>query len=161
MLRNYLLTGLVLAITAGLAAPIHAQPLPVSLDEATAIDHDVDIQPLATPGGATDLAQVSECLDGAPRIPRVTLGWTASELPALAQRLDISKFRDGFELGRYETTGPVAGDLGGAAVDTAETGINYYWRVLTRTSSGWISSAIGRFEVPVCPLDKPRELPGS
>lgn len=132
---------------------------PLTLRPAEAADLDIDLttEEVSTPR----LDNATECIDGAPRISRVELAWTAPDLPVLAQRLDVSKFRDGFDNGRFETTGEIDPAVRSGIVDTGEPGIYYYWRVLTRTGAGWVSSATARFEVPVCPMDEPRGFPGS
>ena len=40
-----------------------------------------------------------------------------------------------------------------AALEKLEPGVNYYWRVLTRTDGGWVPSAVARVEAPTCPVD--------
>ena len=70
-------------------------------------------------------------------------------------RLDLSKLRDGFETGRFETSGPLPAALEGATVAGPEPGIHYYWRLLTLTPEGWVTTSEARFEAPVCPWDPP------
>jgi hypothetical protein len=38
-------------------------------------------------------------------------------------------------------------------VQGLEPGLNYFWRVLSATASGWITSEVVRCQAPVCPVD--------
>ena len=44
-------------------------------------------------------------------------------------------------------------------VEGLEAGLNYYWRVLTLTEAGQISSEVVRAQGPVCPADMVQEAP--
>ncbi len=148
---------LTLFATALFATVAIAETPPTLMRPATEKDLRIELAERVADNVAVPGEFTSDCLDGAPRIPRVSISWAPADVPVLAQRLDITKFRDGFELGRFETSGELAAERTGASIDGAEVGIRYYWRVLTRTSAGWVASDSGRFEVPTCPLDGPRD----
>ncbi len=104
---------------------------------------------------ALALAYESRCNPEKRRAAIVALGWeAASGGNLLGQRVEISKFRDGFSRGHFEATRRLPLATSAVAVDAPEPGVNYYWRVLTETPEGWAASPVGRFEVPVCPWDK-------
>ncbi|MEM8649907.1 MAG: hypothetical protein AAGF54_05195, partial [Pseudomonadota bacterium] len=69
------------------------------------------------------------------------------------QRIDITPFRNGFESNSFDTIGELESTRSEMVWDGGEPGINYYWRVLTRTPEGWVSSDISRYEAPTCPVD--------
>jgi len=156
MLRPIRLMILAAVLVATTAAS-HAESNVASFRQATKEDVAVELSPEGAQGGATQLDSTSECVTGNPRTPRVHLAWALGDSRAFASRIDITKFREGFDMDNYETTGSREGDLEGLAVDVGETGVNYYWRVLTETSGGWVASDVSRFEVPTCPLDMPKD----
>ncbi len=122
----------------------------------TAEEPDLTIEFRAEAGSlaARDLRVSSECDRDRQRAAQVNLAWAANRAAALdAQRIDITKFREGFTSGSFETTGAMDAAAQEVMVQSPEPGINYYWRVLSRTEDGWVSSPVGRFEVPICPLD--------
>jgi len=106
-------------------------------------------------GGAMELSVGARCLDTNPRVARIDLTWRLGDPRASAQRVDITKFGDGFATGRFDVTPRLEGGAEAVAVEAPEPGINYYWRVLTETASGWVASPVGRFEVPICVSDGP------
>lgn len=112
----------------------------------------IDIAMPGGPGAATTLVDTMGCSETKLRTSEVFLNWTPSTA-ALAQRVDISKFRDGFQTGTYETSGPLPGNRSATAIEGAEPGIHYYWRVLTSTGGSWASSQIERFAAPTCASD--------
>ena len=148
-----------LLLTVALATVI---ALPAAADEfrdATRRDTEIELLAPFAAGAAGSLDFVADCIDGNPRTRRIDFAWSPSATGALAQRLDISKFRAGFESGRFETTGALDSDRNSATLDMGEPGVRYYWRLLTQLSGGWVPSTIERFEVPICPLDSPKTLP--
>ncbi len=127
------------------------------------------LPPGATPA-AGELAAAAACHPTKHRAALVALSWRPAgqdgatadgpdappaAVPAADQRVELTKFRDGFGTGRLLATRRLATEVNAVAVDSPETGINYYWRVLTLTAQGWAPSATGRFEVPICPYDAP------
>jgi hypothetical protein len=117
------------------------------------------------PGSATAASELSAapaCHPAKRRAALVALHWQPvpgsepgrDETP-VAQRVELTKFRDGFRTGRLEASRRLAAAVEAVAVDSPETGILYYWRVLTLTPDGWAPSAVERFEVPICPWDEP------
>lgn len=42
------------------------------------------------------------------------------------------------------------------SVEPLKTSLNHFWRVLTRTRRGWVSSPTVRGQAPVCPVDEER-----
>jgi hypothetical protein len=112
-------------------------------------------QVLILPGGgtraATELKATVWCSETRPSKGMAALTWKVAEEPGIEQRVDFSMYRDGFERAAFETTGPVAPRQSSVQVDGLEPGINYYWRVLTRTSVGWVTSETARCEGLTCP----------
>ncbi len=164
-LRPYacILWSIALSGGAALAAEVPVEifaPLP-------AAERQVAVLPPGSASAASELAAAARCHPEKRRASLVGLRWQptatgrsgdASEegdLPSLAQRVELTKFRDGFNTGRLEATRRLGTAIDAVAVDSPETGINYYWRVLTLNEQGWAPSAVGRFEVPICPWDPP------
>lgn len=116
----------------------------------------VALLPPGTAGGAEQLGFSSRCSETRRRTAVIALRWQAGEEVA-DQRVDLTKFRDGFEKGRYETSGRLPRHQRSAGLEGPEPGIRYYWRVLTETPAGWVPSTVERFEVPVCPWDEPSQ----
>ena len=116
---------------------------------------ELGVLPLGTPGGADHLDATASCHETTPRAALVGLRWSAASSEAGGtQRVDISKLRDGFATDRFAVTRLLPGDTTAVGIEGPEPGINYYWRVLTETPGGWVSSKVERFEVPVCPFDE-------
>ncbi len=96
----------------------------------------IELLPAGAPGGAADFAVTARCSETKVRTAVVALRWTVGELGGGAQRVDISKLRDGFATDRYETTRRLPPELSTVGVEGPEPGINYYWRVLTELAGG-------------------------
>ena len=132
-----------------------------------AAERQVAVLPPGSAPAASELAAAAQCHPAKRRASLVSLRWQPSAAgqdgeaseqggaPSLAQRVELTKFRDGFSTGRLEATRRLESAIEAVAVDSPETGINYYWRVLTLNEQGWVASAVGRFEVPICPWDLP------
>jgi len=117
-------------------------------------ESELGILPLGTPGSVSQLEAVARCHETKARTALVALRWsTAGAEAGGTQRVDISKLRDGFATQRFSTTRLLTGATDAVGIESPEPGINYYWRVLTATPDGWVSSRVERFEVPVCPFD--------
>jgi hypothetical protein len=111
--------------------------------------------PSGTPGGATELDYIADCLDLSPREGIIAFSWTRGERLGNAQRIDVSKLREGFDTNRFDSSPSLAADLRAVSLQNPEPGVYYYWRVLSETPSGWIASPVARFEAPICPSDGP------
>ncbi len=136
------------------AALAHSDPEIEVFHPVTPEEAAIELLPAAAPAVATGLESAVRCSETKVRTAVVTLRWQAGAVSGGSQRIDISKLRDGFATGRYETTPRLPREQAAAGVEGAEPGINYYWRVLSEVAGGWTSSPIGRFEVPVCPWDE-------
>ncbi len=150
-----LFTGASLVATAAFAAsPVE------SFVPASASDQAISPLPPGHPAASDALRAAAQCNESKPRMSIVELHWQPSSIDGLLMhQVDISKFRDGFAKGRFKTTRELASATKTVAVDGPEPGLNYYWRVRTKTSAGWAASRVGRFEVPICPHDGLEELP--
>ncbi len=125
-------------------------------------ESQVAVLPAGSAPAAVDLSAAAECHSTKRRAALIGLRWSpvaagqdAAPPEGAAQRVELTKFREGFSTGRLEATRRLESAVETVAVDSAETGIYYYWRVLTLTAEGWVPSEDGRFEVPVCPYDPP------
>lgn len=146
-----LLSALVLSCT------LAAQPAPPVEPVVPYVQDGSDREVLApdTPGSAQDLEAAASCHESMPRAALVALRWSPASLGAgITQRVDISKLRDGFATERFSMTRVLPDGTSGVSLEAPEPGINYYWRVLTATPDGWVSSKVERFEVPICPFDQ-------
>ncbi len=136
-------------------------PLPPGESQAAVL-------PPASAPAATELSAAAGCHSTKHRAALVALSWRPASAGSdgvppegskwglvADQRVELTKFRDGFRTGRFQASRQLAAAAESVAVDSPETGINYYWRVLTLTAQGWAPSATGRFEVPICPWDEP------
>jgi hypothetical protein len=145
--------GVCLLISVAALAQTHpsvATFTPVNEEEAAAA-----IRPAGTPGGAADLAYSAHCLDTNPRQGLVALTWAPGAALAGGQRIDVTKFHEGFEVGRFDASAVLEASVRTISLQDPEPGIYYYWRVLGETSDGWVASAVARFEAPICPSDGP------
>lgn len=145
-----LLVLALLAATAGtaLAADVQFEIFrPVTPEEAS-----VPLLPAETLSAAGGLAPAARCSETVRRSAEVELRWQVGAAAGV-QRVDVTKFRDGFELGRYEVSPVLAPGRTSVGLAGPEPGVNYYWRVLTETPQGWAPSGEDRFDVPVCPWD--------
>lgn len=110
----------------------------------------------ASADGAT-LEASATCSPSRLRGIDVELSWQVELAQKEGYRVDVSMFGDGFQKGRYLTSGELSAASGGLLFEEALPGIYYYWRVLTRTPDGWVVSGNGRFDAPICPVDEVRE----
>lgn len=102
---------------------------------------------------ATDLKAEAQCSQEQPGLGVAELSWTVAKNPGSSQRIDITMFRDGFEKSTFNSIGPIPADKSSLESEGIEPGINYYWRILTLTSNGWVPSETARCEGPICPVD--------
>jgi hypothetical protein len=147
--------ALVLTLALPCASFSQVDPLVTTFRPVGPGDAATVLLPPQSVGGADGLSFTARCLDTNPRVARVDLAWRLGDPRASGQRVDITKFREGFATGRFDVTPRLADRVESVAVEAPEPGINYYWRVLTETVSGWVSSPIERFEVPICVSDGP------
>ncbi len=111
------------------------------------------ILPPGGPGAATDLQVEARCSDMKLRTAIAKFSWAAAQSPGTRQRVDITMFREGFRDGKFETVALLPLRQSSVEWEEGEAGINYYWRVLTLTSQGWVPSETARYQAPVCPAD--------
>ena len=155
--RKPALLGPFLAVTLTSVALAQAVPTETSFTQVTEAQAAVELLPAGSEPGASDLASTTGCHETTPRTAVIGMAWSGGPAIAVSQRVDISKFHEGFDTGRYETTGSLPGSTNTIAFVGAEPGIAYYWRVLDETPAGWVTSAVERFEAPTCPYDPPSE----
>ena len=137
------------------AALSQVDPRVETFAPATEQQLSIALLPAMTQGGAEALSFAARCLDTSPREGLISLTWQPAAVRGSAQRVDVTKFREAFDVSRFDASGRLEADLDAIGLQAPEPGINYYWRVLTETPSGWISSPVERFEAPVCPSDGP------
>jgi hypothetical protein len=101
---------------------------------------------------ATDLEAEVRC-EPVKSAGTARLRWKPASPSGGSQRLEMTKFRDGFENGQISIIGPLPRDQSETTFSSGEPGINYYWRVLTKTGSDWTPSKIARLPWPSCPKD--------
>ncbi len=148
--RVSLLGGIVLLAT---AAGVEAQKPRSSFAPANEAARSIDIasepasyEQASSSGVELDVRAV--CSKSRSRRADVSLSWedgVAGEV-----RVDITGYNDGFSTGRYLTSGPRSSRARGLYFLDGEAGVNYYWRLLTRASNGWVVRANGRVSVPIC-----------
>ena len=106
--------------------------------------------------GRTRLVAEAVCSQTRLGTIEVTLGWE-TEAASDAWRVDVSMFGNGFRTGRYLTSDTLPAARGEVDFDQAEPGIYYYWRLLGRGADQWTLRGHGRFEAPICPVDRIEE----
>jgi hypothetical protein len=146
-------TGLLVlcqALNASAASSLRPQmPLHIAQNEERILD-DPSLPP------ATDLTVRADCDRLNLGLPLAVFSWASTAGDRGEKRVEITPFRNGFSLRRAEVIGEVPPEQATLQWRGGEAGINYYWRVLTRTSDGWVASRIARYEVPTCPVDYER-----
>jgi len=105
------------------------------------------------PRAATNLRAGAECDLDQPWKGIVNLNWTIASLPGSEQRVIMTVYRDGFEVGRFDASDSLASDQSGMMWDRLSPGIIHFWMVLTRHEDGWVPSEQSSFEAPVCAVD--------
>ncbi len=155
MSRSSRTAGLIAAALLASAAAVQAQA-PAATEFRPATPEEAQVRSIAPGERAVPsaLAYQARCDEKPMRTATVSLNWTAtSGEGVVGQRVDISKFPEGFATGRFETTGAIDAAQSTAAVAGPEPGLSYYWRVWTMTADGGITSRVERFDVPTCPAD--------
>lgn len=101
---------------------------------------------------ARELSVRADCDRVNAGLPLAVFSWASPEEYDGRQRIQITPYRNGFATDLFEA---IALEAKQTTVEWSggEAGINYYWRVLTRTPDGWVASTIARYEVPTCPVD--------
>lgn len=164
--------GAVIAIGIAMAMVVVA---PATVDAA---GDDVPVLSGSRLGSSVRVEVEPRCSEVRYRSPEVKIHWsvdagtveglTGSEelLSATEFRLDISKFHNGLETGRFESmavrteagTASGGGEMktsstGSAVLDDLRPGVYYHARVLVRTPDGWVPSASTGFLSTTCPAD--------
>lgn len=156
MSRSSRTAGLIAAAVLASAAAVQAQAPSSATEFRPATPEEAQVRSIA-PGersAPSALAYAARCDENTPRASIISLRWTATPgEDVVGQRVDISKFPEGFDTGRFDTTGTLGAAFSTAAVAGPEPGIMYYWRVWTMTADGAITSRVERFDVPTCPAD--------
>jgi hypothetical protein len=112
------------------------------------------ILPFEKERAALNLEAECICSRSEPGLPVATLSWAPAREPGEQQRVDITGFRDGFENRDYDVIARLSGKESTTEWSEGKSGVNYYWRVLTATDEGWITSATARVEISICPVDR-------
>lgn len=113
---------------------------------------EVPVLPAPSAGPPRDLEAQAQCDALRPGVGVVAFRWRPGAADQ-EQRIDITAFHEGFKVGRYQASPSLPAGRTAAAIERPEPGVNYYWRVLTRTGVGWAPSPVERFEAPTCPVD--------
>jgi hypothetical protein len=114
---------------------------------------ELPILPESSEPAAELLEVTADCDAMQPGGATVVFRWAAAPSRDTRQRIDVTKFRNGFESRDLESIAEVPTSQQSLEWRGMEAGVNYYWRVLTLTPDGWVTSAVGRFEAPTCPVD--------
>ena len=148
-----LLPGLASAADAPLDAPPVAFTSPDSAAETLPIIAEPASYARASQDADVQLLSSGRCSRTRLGGRDLTLRWELSKAQTEPQRIDITKFPNGFQRGEYLTSGERAKDERGLIFQEGEPGIFYYWRLLTKTPTGWAVRGTGRVEAPICPVD--------
>ncbi len=150
--------GVLLAGAMAHAQPPDFSPIPFGEPDEALLAQALSAEPASydrpSSDSTTEIFASGSCSRTRPGEINVALSWQFTTPQTGDRRVDISKFRAGFASDRFLTSGARALPNGGLLLDAPEPGINYYWRLLTRTADGWRVRGAGRIEVPVCPVDK-------
>ena len=102
---------------------------------------------------ALGLEAKAECSQTELRKGIAKLSWKVAATPGIAQRVDVSIYRDGFETGKFETVGSLPPRQSSLVWERLDPGIIHYYRVLTLHTQGWVASETASFEGPTCVAD--------
>ncbi len=100
---------------------------------------------------ATNLEAEVGCSDIELRQGIAKLRWINSPLGS-GQRIEFTKFGDGFERGEFETMG-LPPDQSSGVWEDLEPGLNHYWRVVTLHGNTWVPSETATFMGPICAVN--------
>lgn len=146
----------------GVAIPIISLAQEVQLAPRAELPQRAELRPGGLVSGAQHLHMAAvllppraRCSDTVARSAQVTLEWTPHPLAgAIAQRIQLTKFRRGFERGDFEESQELGLGVSQLAIHSPEPGIVYRWRVAVGLQGGGVAlSDVSRFEVPICPGD--------
>jgi hypothetical protein len=126
------------------------------------------------------------CIEDRPRTSFAEVRWvTPRNLVPDSATLDYTVFKDGFATSRYATLGTQTaeprmqmlfrpdvaltamtirgvsarrtGDTTIVRVERLDPGVNYLWRVRTRSQGQWIAGMPTRVQAPTCVYDEPQQ----
>jgi hypothetical protein len=106
------------------------------------------------PGAATNLQAQVGCHKTELRKGIAKLSWTVPS--SGGQRVDVTIFRDGFEKGKFETSGPLPAGQTSLVWEGTDPGIIHYWRVVSLHADQSVSSEIASFEGATCVANQVR-----
>ncbi len=109
--------------------------------------------PIVAVGGpyaATNLEAKVDCSVEEPRKGIAHLSWTVALNTGSEQRVEVTIFRDGFETGAFERSGPLPPNQSTLTWKELKGQAIHHWRVLTRISSGWVATETASFEGSTC-----------
>ena len=122
-----------LLLAPALCGVLGAQPAP-TVEIFTPYEPDetgVELLPPGPPGGADALTASASCHETLPRAAIVGLRWSTAETgTGSTQRVDISKYRDGFSTGQFSTSRLLPAATTAVGIEAPEPGIHYYWLVV-------------------------------
>jgi len=137
-----------------LAAPLATAATPLTVLPVTPAQRDVPVSAARAQAAASDLSFEAGCSPTVPGLGLVALSWRPGAAAGGEQRVDLSKFPEGFASGRYEVSAALEPGVSAGTLERLEPGVNYYWRVLRRKGAVWVASETGRVEAPTCPVDR-------
>jgi hypothetical protein len=131
-------------------ATVTTGPMPTHLPT---LPPEIPILPPDGSRAAANLQSTAECDRDEPWKGVAQLNWTVSANRGSEQRVIVTVYRDGFETGRFDTSGSLSSDQSSLAWEQLSPGIIHFWIVLTRHEDGWVPSEQSSFEAPVCAVD--------
>ena len=146
-------TRLVAGLVA-LFAPLATAATPLAISPVAPAQRDVPISAGREPASASELTYEAACSPTVPGLGVVALSWRPGAAAGGDQRVDLTKFPEGFASGRLEVSAPLEPSVSTGTLERLEPGVNYYWRVLRRKGAVWVASETGRVEAPTCPVDR-------
>jgi len=69
------------------------------------------------------------------------------------QRVETTAFRGGFDNKQSQIIATLKPTDTHVEWRGGNSGINYYWRVMSEYNKGWVASRNARYSVPICPVD--------
>ena len=115
--------------------------------------------PSGGPGTATNLAATADYDPAQGTNATVKLQWVCAVPPGLEQRMVITIFKDGFERGAFDVSGPLRSNQTSLVWDKAKGQAIHHWKVLTLQPTGWVASATATFEGPLLIRDRVNKSP--
>ena len=130
------------------AAVIFALALP-----AIALPRTIQTSTQENSNRATALEAKTECSETEPRKAIARLTWKVAGIPGSEQRVAVTVYRDGFETGKFETTGSLLPGQSSLIWNKVDPGVIHYYRVLTLHGQMWTPSDTATFDGPTCVAD--------